>query len=70
MERQWRSKPPGGARQWRRGRRSTYAVRLREKQKLRWYYGVLERQFRRYFQEASRSKGSTGEMLLILMERR
>jgi len=69
LEKQWRSKPPGM--QFRRHRRaSEYAVRMREKQKLRWYYGVLERQFRRFFAEASRGKGSTGERLLVLMERR
>jgi len=69
IEKQWRNKPPG-MHSWRRRRPSEYALRLREKQKLRWYYGVLERQFRRYFQEAQRTKGSTGERLLVLMERR
>ncbi len=69
IEKQWRNKPPG-VHFWRRRRPSEYALRLREKQKLRWYYGVLERQFRRYFEEAARGKGSTGERLLVLMERR
>jgi len=69
IEKQWRNKPPG-MHAWQRRRPSEYGVRLREKQKLRWYYGVLERQFRRIFQEALRTKGSTGERLLILMERR
>ncbi len=69
IEKQWRNKPPG-MHFWRRRRPSEYAVRLREKQKLRWYYGVLERQFRRFFDEAARGKGSTGERLLTLMERR
>jgi len=69
IEKQWRNKPPG-QHFWRRRRPSDYAIRLREKQKLRWYYGVLERQFRRYFSEAARGKGSTGERLLVLMERR
>lgn len=49
---------------------SEYAVRLREKQKVRRVYGVLERQFRGYFQEASRRKGRTGEEMLGLLERR
>lgn len=49
---------------------SEYAVRLREKQKVRRVYGVLERQFRGYFQEASRRKGRTGEEMLALLERR
>jgi small subunit ribosomal protein S4 len=69
IEKQWRNKPPG-QHFWQRRRPSEYGLRLREKQKLRWYYGVLERQFRRFFAEATRSKGSTGEQLLILMERR
>lgn len=51
-----------------RGRLSDYGLQLREKQKLRRMYGVLERQFRRYYQEASRRKGSTGENLLQLLE--
>jgi small subunit ribosomal protein S4 len=49
---------------------SEYAVRLREKQKVRRVYGVLERQFQGYFQEASRRKGRTGEEMLALLERR
>jgi small subunit ribosomal protein S4 len=49
---------------------SEYAVRLREKQKVRRIYGVLERQFRGYFHEASRRKGRTGEEMLALLERR
>jgi small subunit ribosomal protein S4 len=51
-------------------RTSDYGVQLREKQKLRRIYGVLERQFRRYFAEANRRKGSTGENLLKLLESR
>lgn len=47
---------------------SEYAVRLREKQKARRIYGILERQFRKYFQQASRKKGITGENLLRLLE--
>ena len=52
----------------RRGRLSDYGLQLREKQKVRRIYGVLERQFRGYYQEASRRKGSTGETLLQLLE--
>jgi small subunit ribosomal protein S4 len=51
-------------------RLSDYALQLREKQKLRRIYGVLEKQFRRYYHEASRRKGSTGENLLKLLESR
>lgn len=49
---------------------SDYGVQLREKQKIRRIYGVLERQFRKYFAEAARRKGSTGENLLKLLESR
>jgi small subunit ribosomal protein S4 len=52
----------------RRGRLSDFGLQLREKQKLRRMYGVLERQFRRYYKEAARRKGSTGENLLTLLE--
>jgi small subunit ribosomal protein S4 len=55
---------------WRRGRASEYAVRLREKQKVKRYYGLLERQFMRYFHKAESMKGNTGEILLQLLERR
>src|SRR3954465_15501081 len=55
---------------YRRGKLSEYGMRLREKQKLKRFYGVLERQFRRYFELASRSKENTGEVLLSIMERR
>ena len=51
-------------------RLSDYAVQLREKQKLRRIYGVLEKQFRRYYKEAARRQGSTGEILLKLLESR
>ena len=54
----------------RRPRQSDYGLQLREKQKLRRIYGVLERQFRNYYKEASRLKGSTGENLLQLLEAR
>ena len=49
---------------------SEYGLRLREKQKVRRIYGVLERQFRKYFAEADRTKGVTGENLLSILERR
>lgn len=52
----------------RRARLSDYGVQLREKQKLRRIYGVLERQFRNYFKKAAQQKGSTGENLLKLLE--
>src|SRR5881628_3667722 len=54
----------------RRGKPSEYGIRLREKQKLKRFYGVLERQFRRYFSLASRSPANTGEELLTILERR
>ncbi|MFP4143874.1 MAG: 30S ribosomal protein S4 [Phycisphaeraceae bacterium] len=54
-----------------RGRRlRDYGVRLNEKQKLRYHYNVLERQFRRYMAEASTTKGNTGEVMLRLLEQR
>jgi len=61
--------PPGqhGAR---RTRLSDYAVQLREKQKVRRMYGVLEKQFRNYYKKADRQKGATGENLLKLLEGR
>lgn len=52
------------------GRPSDYGGQLREKQKFRRIYGVLEKQFRRYYQMAARHKGATGEILLQLLERR
>ncbi|MGL5334688.1 MAG: 30S ribosomal protein S4 [Enterovibrio sp.] len=54
----------------RRGRLSDYGVQLREKQKVRRIYGVLEKQFRNYYKEAARIKGNTGENLLQLLEGR
>ena len=53
-----------------RGRLSDYGVQLREKQKVRRIYGVLEKQFRNYYKEAARLKGATGENLLRLLESR
>ena len=54
----------------RRGRLSDYAVQLREKQKVRRLYGVLEKQFRNYYKKAERQKGATGQNLLMLLESR
>lgn len=54
----------------RRGKLTDYGVHLREKQKVKHYYGVLERQFRKYFHHASKSKGNTGATLLALLETR
>jgi len=69
MERQWRNSPPG-MHGWRRGRASEYAAHLREKQKVKRYYGVLERQFMLYFRRAERTRENTGVALLCLLERR
>lgn len=69
MERQWRSNPPG-MHTWRRRKSGDYGVRLREKQKVKRYYGVFERQFLIYFRMAERARGNTGEALLSLLERR
>ena len=62
--------PPGGIKGERRQRLSDYGLQLREKQKLRRMYGVLERQFRNYYQSAARRTGATGETLLKLLESR
>lgn len=64
-----RSYPPGEHGQGRH-KFSEYAIQLREKQKVKRMYGVLEDQFRRYFRMAARSRGVTGEMLLQFLERR
>jgi len=69
MEKQWRSNPPG-MHAWRRSKGSNYAVRLREKQKVKRYYGLFEKQFMLYFRLAERSKENTGTALLSLLERR
>jgi small subunit ribosomal protein S4 len=62
---------PPGQHGTRRGRRTLgYGLQLREKQKVKRIYGVLESQFRSYFEEADRRKGITGENLLIMLERR
>lgn len=69
LEREYKNYPPG-VHIFRRGKSSEYAVRLREKQKVKRYYGVLEKQFQRYFEMADRSRESTGLALLQLLERR
>ncbi|MFA4989973.1 MAG: 30S ribosomal protein S4 [Candidatus Omnitrophota bacterium] len=67
-----RAYPPGqhGQGGKRRGKLSNYGLQLKEKQKVKRIYGVLEKQFRRYFKIASKSKGVTGKILLQLLERR
>ena len=68
-----RNYPPGQhgrESQYRRGRASDYSLQLREKQKVRRIYGVLERQFRRYFREAQQRTGLTGSNLLSILESR
>ena len=69
MEKQWRNRPPG-MHTWRRRKTGDYGIRLREKQKVKRYYGVLERQFMIYFRMAERAKANTGDALLSLLERR
>lgn len=59
-----------GMHQYRRGKQTDYGLHLREKQKVKHYYGVLERQFRTYYSRAARSKGNTGSALMGLLERR
>ena len=65
-----RAYPPGQHGQGRRQKLSNYGVQLKEKQKVKRIYGVLERQFRKYFEIASKTKGVTGKVLLQLLERR
>jgi len=65
-----RSKPPGQQTTRRRQRISERGLQLREKQKARYSYGLMERQFRQLFAEAKRQSGITGENLLVLLERR
>jgi small subunit ribosomal protein S4 len=65
-----RRESPPGMTQGRRNKPTEYAARLREKQKLKRFYGVLEHQFRKYFHLAERAKGHTGQALLSLLERR
>ncbi|MCZ6837245.1 MAG: 30S ribosomal protein S4 [Planctomycetota bacterium] len=61
---------PPGAHGYRRRRSTEYGIRLTEKQKLRFHYDVLEKQFRRYITESTRRKGNTGEVLMQLLEQR
>ncbi|MCP4231857.1 MAG: 30S ribosomal protein S4, partial [bacterium] len=65
-----RNYPPGEHGLSRRRKPSDYAIRLREKQKLRKMYGILEKQFRLYFRKAARQSGVTGDNLLQLLEMR
>jgi len=65
-----RAESPPGQHGARRSRLSDYGVQLREKQKVRRLYGILERQFRNYYKKADRQKGATGENLLRLLESR
>ena len=68
LESKCRAESAPGQHGQRRGRLSDYGVQLREKQKVRRLYGVLEKQFRGYYKEAARRKGATGENLLQLLE--
>ena len=70
LESKCRAENAPGQHGHRRGRLSDYAVQLREKQKVRRLYGVLEKQFRNYYKKADRQKGATGENLLRILERR
>ena len=64
-----RESPPGMS-TFRRGKQTDYGLHLREKQKVKNHYGLLERQFRKVFAMAERGKGNTGEALMSLLERR
>ena len=61
------NKNPGGQR---RAKKSEYATQMTEKQKVKFVYGIQEKQFRNYYEKASRAEGNTGEVLLSLVERR
>ena len=65
-----RNVPPGQHGRARKAKMVGYGIQLREKQKVKRTYGVLENQFRRYFEAADRQKGITGELLLQMLERR
>jgi small subunit ribosomal protein S4 len=65
-----RNVPPGQHGRARKAKMAGYGIQLREKQKVKRTYGVLESQFRRYFEAADRQKGVTGELLLQMLERR
>jgi small subunit ribosomal protein S4 len=64
-----RESPPGMS-TFRRGKQTDYGVHLREKQKVKHHYGLMEKQFRKVFAEANKGKGNTGEALMSLLERR
>ena len=66
----YNSFPPAALNQDKKARLSDYGLQLREKQKVKRIYGVLEKQFRNYYKEATRMPGITGENLLILLESR
>ena len=68
LESKCRAESAPGQHGQRRGRLSDYGIQLREKQKVRRIYGVLEKQFRNYYKQAARMKGATGENLLRLLE--
>ena len=70
LESKCRAESAPGQHGQRRGRLSDYGVQLREKQKVRRIYGILEKQFRNYYKSAARTKGNTGENLLTLLENR
>lgn len=70
MEKPSRNAPPGAGRAFRRGTASEYGKRLRETQKVKRYYGLWDKQFRRYFDRAQHSAENTGTALLGLLERR
>lgn len=65
-----RREQPPGMHSFRRGKLTDYGTHLREKQKVKHYYGLLERQFRRLFADAQRTKGNTGAALMTLLESR
>jgi small subunit ribosomal protein S4 len=65
-----RRENPPGSQSFRRGKMTDYAIHLREKQKVKHYYGVLEAQFRTYFRRVERAQGNTGQMLMCMLERR
>ncbi|MGE3182182.1 MAG: 30S ribosomal protein S4 [Phycisphaerae bacterium] len=69
LEREYKNYPPG-MHMWRRGKTSEYAVRLREKQKVKRFYGLFEKQFIRYFEMAEKSNKNTGIALMELLESR
>ena len=70
LESKCRAESSPGQHGQRRGRLSDYGIQLREKQKVRRIYGILEKQFRNYYKSAARTKGNTGENLLTLLESR